>query len=400
MSITVTETFIPAGTRVGIAKSGERARYYDTKAEVIVEQHQAAVHPMIPDSFCRVTTAAGIYVFFDLSQLRTREVTPFVLPQTKLGTVVNDRAEEKAEFARVEAEQERAAYTAEMERDDAIQTAQADEQAAVQYTTYVPDPIQQTEQVLDTNERSWTVSRGRTGGTITIVSNLTDLQAAQACRRVPVGHADKAFATDLQALYYRSRLTPRQLPWMHKLGTDQIGRETGTTPATVQPAKVHYLSRKPICRFEALVKFLAPASKSLKSGAKLTFGNALDEATNGVTHSTVQFTRSKQNGSYLVTNGQPRYAGAQVVYGTIKENGDWHPTDECPAGLNALLDNFEADPVAFVREYGCRSGWCCFCNATLEDAISVQLGYGPVCGPKYGLPIGKKALKFFGLEGK
>lgn len=50
------------------------------------------------------------------------------------------------------------------------------------------------------------------------------------------------------------------------------------------------------------------------------------------------------------------------------------------------LARIAADPADAARRYGALMGRCSFCNARLTDEGSVEVGYGPVCAQKWGLP--------------
>jgi hypothetical protein len=54
--------------------------------------------------------------------------------------------------------------------------------------------------------------------------------------------------------------------------------------------------------------------------------------------------------------------------------------------LVALLVRIASDPATAAKEYGALTGNCSFCTKALTDAGSVEVGYGPVCAKKYGLP--------------
>lgn len=48
------------------------------------------------------------------------------------------------------------------------------------------------------------------------------------------------------------------------------------------------------------------------------------------------------------------------------------------------------DPARAAKEYAALMGLCSFCNLPLTDAGSVEVGYGPVCAKKWGLPHSPK----------
>lgn len=54
--------------------------------------------------------------------------------------------------------------------------------------------------------------------------------------------------------------------------------------------------------------------------------------------------------------------------------------------LQQYLVTIAADPVAAAKSYAALTGNCMFCGKKLEDDGSVEVGYGPVCADRYGLP--------------
>ena len=77
-------------------------------------------------------------------------------------------------------------------------------------------------------------------------------------------------------------------------------------------------------------------------------------------------------------------------FGRILENGTFEqsPRQEAPESVITLLRRFSADPVTVATEHGRRTGSCCFCNRTLNDKRSIEVGYGPICADKFGLEWG------------
>lgn len=78
-------------------------------------------------------------------------------------------------------------------------------------------------------------------------------------------------------------------------------------------------------------------------------------------------------------------------FGRILPDGTFEPNGRLPesAAVGAALQCFDADPVKASREYGQRTGRCCYCTLELTDKRSVTVGYGPICAEKYGLPWGE-----------
>lgn len=99
--------------------------------------------------------------------------------------------------------------------------------------------------------------------------------------------------------------------------------------------------------------------------------------------------QSKEPGSIIVTT-DARYEDRTYI-GRISLSGVYtgafryaaqKPVVEC-------LKAFSANPVAVAREYGRKTGSCCFCSKELTDKRSLLVGYGPICAGNYGLPWGE-----------
>lgn len=57
------------------------------------------------------------------------------------------------------------------------------------------------------------------------------------------------------------------------------------------------------------------------------------------------------------------------------------------------LNTIAADPAAAAKAYGALMGRCSYCDKALTDEGSVEVGYGPVCAAKYGLPHHPKGTR-------
>jgi hypothetical protein len=55
-----------------------------------------------------------------------------------------------------------------------------------------------------------------------------------------------------------------------------------------------------------------------------------------------------------------------------------------------LLNN---DPVNAARDYGAKTGNCCFCHKALKTEESTAHGYGPTCAKNWGLPWSTKTAR-------
>jgi len=50
----------------------------------------------------------------------------------------------------------------------------------------------------------------------------------------------------------------------------------------------------------------------------------------------------------------------------------------------AILEEFEANPLATAQKYGKESGRCCSCGRDLTDPVSIENGIGKICAAKFG----------------
>ncbi len=101
---------------------------------------------------------------------------------------------------------------------------------------------------------------------------------------------------------------------------------------------------------------------------------------------------SKFPGSINVTRHKKDEFGNRDWYGRIKLNGVYEPgmkhTPPEPAKFINLLKSFAEDPISVAQEYGKLTGNCCFCNQTLTDERSTEVGYGPICANHFNLTWG------------
>ena len=94
---------------------------------------------------------------------------------------------------------------------------------------------------------------------------------------------------------------------------------------------------------------------------------------------------SRNPGAIYVTrkiNGEdPKYLGKIDPSG----NADRKLSVADPS-VHDRLRALEADPAGLMAREGRRLGACQFCARTLTEAGSLEVGYGPICAERYGLP--------------
>jgi hypothetical protein len=93
--------------------------------------------------------------------------------------------------------------------------------------------------------------------------------------------------------------------------------------------------------------------------------------------------KSKVPGSVTVKrDGQ--YVG--LVRPTGEVFGAWDAPKLFDAALMAHLLLVASDPAKAAKEFAALKGACSFCDTAITDAGSVEVGYGPVCAKRWGLP--------------
>lgn len=165
------------------------------------------------------------------------------------------------------------------------------------------------------------------------------------------------FAMSLWRQYSRyGRLSPKQEAWVFKLANPPA-------PTVVQVS----VGLMPIV--ELFKKALETLAKP-----KLTFRWADKD-----------FRLSISRDGSAIHIADPVYGGA--YYGKILM-----ASGELIAGRNMcdpvvdFLTDFAADPVGKAAAYGHKTGYCCFCHKGLDNPASTEVGYGPVCAKRWGLP--------------
>lgn len=190
---------------------------------------------------------------------------------------------------------------------------------------------------------------------------ITTLQASLAS----LGSNDQSFASSLiDQFNRRGSLSDKQWPWVEKL----IER---ATPKPVEEKKT--VNLKP------LQKLFETASEGLKK-PRVAF--------------------SCSAGEFMVSRAADNSRNPGHLY--VKDLGGTYlgKVDPCGrlhmssyAGMEyehvfEALEGFASNPAERAAAYGKETGNCCFCMKRLTDTRSVEVGYGPICADRWGLPWG------------
>ena len=88
--------------------------------------------------------------------------------------------------------------------------------------------------------------------------------------------------------------------------------------------------------------------------------------------------------------------GNNIFYGFVRKNGEVELRGSgleysreggyaSKPWLDCLVRLLESDLHGMIKEYGTKSGRCCFCKKTLTDPKSVSAGFGKTCASNYGM---------------
>lgn len=81
--------------------------------------------------------------------------------------------------------------------------------------------------------------------------------------------------------------------------------------------------------------------------------------------------------------------GNGIYLGKISSTGEFFASRDCTDGAKSWLREMAENPVSVAAMNGRQTGNCCFCARELTDHRSVEVGYGPICSERFGLPWGE-----------
>ena len=188
-----------------------------------------------------------------------------------------------------------------------------------------------------------------------VTTSLTQDEAAELLK----GRTDK-FASDLRR--NPTLHTPSQKFWFYKMAEDikNPNKRQGISVGAGF-AKLQEMFK------QASLSLKKPRVKFIEDGETIVLSLAGADSKN-------------PNHIYLKVNN--------LYCGKINPEGQFFPTQDCSDKIKNYLKNFAENPALVAREYGRRTGNCCFCKIRLTRNESLTAGYGPICAGHYGLPWG------------
>lgn len=184
-----------------------------------------------------------------------------------------------------------------------------------------------------------------------------------------LGNSDRDFAGSLISNFNRyGRLSEKQMAWVNTLVARAMAPKT--MPVVTETVN-----------FQAIQDLFDRAAKNLRrikiklqapNGQPVAFGRA--------------GALSKYAGQIMITDGQP--FGQNKFFGRIDVDGSFYGTRSADQPVVDLVKEFAGDPAGTAGRYGRLTGGCSFCNHSLKDDRSTEVGYGPVCAKNFGLVWG------------
>ena len=184
-----------------------------------------------------------------------------------------------------------------------------------------------------------------------------------------LGNSDRDFAGSLISNFNRyGRLSEKQMAWVNTLVARAMAPKT--MPVVTETVN-----------FQAIQDLFDRAAKNLRrikiklqapNGQPVAFGRA--------------GALSKYAGQIMITDGQP--FGQNKFFGRIDVDGSFYGTRSADQTVVDLVKEFAGDPAGTAGRYGRLTGGCSFCNHSLKDDRSTEVGYGPVCAKNFGLVWG------------
>ena len=159
-----------------------------------------------------------------------------------------------------------------------------------------------------------------------------------------------AYNTFAQDLTQKSKLSDKQVAWVHYLATEHLKNALKNETTTGE-------------YYDLVTKMYSAGSNRNKFQVRLP----------GVTISTVN---KGQNIGCLYVFENNNYVGKINSQGELIGDVSEDVT-------NILLDANE-NLLKLAQLYGHETGNCSICNRTLSDPLSIQMGIGPVCAKRLG----------------
>lgn len=202
----------------------------------------------------------------------------------------------------------------------------------------------------------------RRGVSETFESDLTLLEALAILEKSErLSEFAKSLLEKARAGYF---LSPTQVAWIHRIALDL--RDAAPSKLDLTP----------------ILDLLRCAAEAQKRYPRIT----LRDGDNAV----IQITLARDGRRAWVRSPETRNLSARLR-ACIEADGRVTSREaRFKRVLEPVLAALAADPAAVAGQHGVATGMCSFCGRPLSDARSREVGYGPICADRFGLPWGSR----------
>jgi len=217
----------------------------------------------------------------------------------------------------------------------------------------------------------------------TVETPYTDAQAFELFSQIQ--GRDRSFVQSILDASTRKPLSPGQLFWVHKLAVQHNKPAEPDDQAVQHIGDFTRLTRM----FHFAVHYRPEREEQVRKARKLRI--LLETPLTGTCFQlSLAGDNSKYAGQLMISDGN--YNG--TWYGRINKDGNLFPRPAITQEITDLLLLFAQNPIEVARQYGHKTGRCCFCGRKVKDEAgdagtqkgsSVEQGFGLVCARRYGM---------------
>ena len=207
------------------------------------------------------------------------------------------------------------------------------------------------------------------GEETTFTSGFANL--ADAYRALEAANRQDEFALDLLPLARARKLSPKQAAWLPQMATDSS-----------LPRDRRFLA--PNLNLSKIIEIFDTAFANGKKFPRIVLAEAFD---GDRVETTVKIkrlgSRSKSEGCATILTANDEYAGKILRDGAVSTSRNFDDVEK-------VLRELAKAPLQVLAQNGIATSQCCYCARALNDARSREVGYGPICAGKFGLPWGNR----------
>lgn len=202
-----------------------------------------------------------------------------------------------------------------------------------------------------------------------IQSNLSEREVMEILKEI-----GNTFSLSLAAAFCNpSRLTQSQEFWGHKLAMDKQNKDKAPAP-----------QGEVFSEFSRVMEMFKVAKQGGLQYPKIRIAAGNERGVLSLAP------ENGRNPNYIYFKDQNK-----TYLGKISPNGVFQKSGNCTVQMEEILKQLSKNPERITSDYGRATGCCSFCGRELTADDSLDVGRGPICSLKHGLPYGeeRKELK-------